>query len=69
MNADELFEQIEFAVLTMSQTGDRARLIAAKAALREALATPPQPPVRLVEGGPREIGQALDKYGEHKDRP
>jgi hypothetical protein len=26
-------------------------------------------PVRLVEGKPREIGQGLDSYGEHKDRP
>lgn len=25
--------------------------------------------VRLVEGPPRDIGQGLDRYGEHKDKP
>jgi hypothetical protein len=28
-----------------------------------------QPPVKLVEGPPREIGQGLDRFGEHLDRP
>jgi hypothetical protein len=37
-------------------------------ALRAALAPTPQA-VRLVEGLPRDFGQRLDSYGEHKDRP